>query len=204
MSSGKKRQPIIETREIVAIPARQTFYPVLRGLLLAWGALALIGTAILVGYMAYQMGPGNSPKVDRASASDIGYVANWAQLGSARIAKVLHSYQSARAANGDHVDAYAIQMQSLSVEELSARGEKALPWQRGDQLPPVTESALLFAQKALAAQRLPWFPALESFRSPEVFIYPWNITLRGEEVTDAQIIIARPADRTLFYFAGQH
>ena len=183
-----------------AIPAK-TLLEVLRGLLMIWGAISLIGVAILGGFIAFKTGPGNRAKAEHATVSDVGYVLNWAGLGAGRIEKVVHSYESARAMTGDHLDAYQILIRRIDPAELAAKGEDPRLWHRGDQLSPVLVAALEFIRPSLGSAEIPWFPRAEELKSENVFVYPWSIDFRADRPRSAQLIFVRPADRTVFYIS---
>ncbi len=178
-----------------------TVYPVLRGVLMIWGAIAMLGSLALGGYMAWQIGPANREKIDRAGVRDVSHVLDWVQLGGARIERILHSYESPRSPAGNHVDVFALRLKYLTTEELSRPATAAaIRWQNGDSLPPLTQQALEFLRTKVNSETLPWFPSLDEMRSAGFHIYPWRIESRGDKILSAQLVLARPADRTLYYF----
>jgi hypothetical protein len=106
------------------------------------GALTLLGAIILAGYIVYQIGPGSAVRVDRAAPRDVRFVMNWCELGESRIKKVVHSYESPRNITGDHLDAYAIEITSVEIRELTSNSWPYQTWFRADEAPPVLHDAI--------------------------------------------------------------
>ena len=166
-------------------------------MLVAWGALCLLGALTAGGFAWYQVGPGNRTKENTATVRDVRFVLNHCELGEARSEKVLHSYVSPRSFTGDHLDAYAIKITHLEPGEPGRIGD--MGWYRGDQLPKNVEDALVFAGGLL--HRVAWFPT--NLRSEEYYVYSWSTYFHGTRVGAAQLIFLRPADNMVFYFSGK-
>lgn len=171
-------------------------------ILLAWGGLFLAGAVALVGMIAYGIGVANRDRIDAASPRDVRFVLNWCNLGDNRIEKVIHSRVSARSLTGDHLDAYAIRINDVTVAELEAstngfRGG----WYRGDQLPTVLDDAVAFVGGWL--HEIAWFPPETELRSKEIYVYPWSIDCHGIRPSAAEIIFVRPKDKMVFFFGGK-
>ena len=150
----------------------------------------------------YGFGVANRTKTDKASGQDVRFVLNWCNLGDNRIEKVVHSHVSARSFTGDHLDAYAIKINNVTVEELTAHtNDVSGRWYRGDQLPKVLDDAVGFAGGWL--HEIPWFPSETELRSGEFYVYPWSIYCHGVEPSAAKIIFVRPKDKMVFYFDGE-
>jgi len=172
-------------------------------ILLVWGGLSLIGTVAIVGMIAYGIGVGNRTKIDKASPQDVRFVLNWCNLGDNRIEKVLHSHVSARSLfTGDHLDAYAIKITDVTIEELTTNSDKLRQrWYRGDQLPKVLDDAVSFVGGWL--HEIDWFPTEAELRSDEIYVYPWSIYCHGVIPSAAKIIFVRPKDKMVFFFDGK-
>jgi len=170
-------------------------------LLAIWGGLSLVGVIVLGGFIVYRFGPGNRDKIDSASPHDVRFVLNWCNLGDHRIEKVLHSYRSARALCGDHLDAYAIKISHVTVGEL-IKDSGVVGWHRGDQLPMVLDEAVAWVGIWLDRDEIEWFPKEEELRSGDIYVYPWSIEHHGLQTTAVKIIFVRPADKTVFFFSG--
>jgi len=168
--------------------------------LLIWGALSLVGVIFIAATFFPQLGPGD--RIDSASKRDVRFVLNWCGLGDERIEKVIRSHVGARSSNGDHLDAYAIQISYVELAELT-KPTKDLrsQWHRGDALPQVLDDALGFVIGW--RYRIPWFPSEAELRSSAFYVYPWSVHLRGLDPSAAELIFVRPADRMVFYFEGQ-
>jgi len=174
---------------------------IVRWTLMALGAISLVVALGVVGLVAYQVGPGNRDETDLASRDDVRFVLNWCELGDERIERVIHSHVSARSLTGDHLDAYAIAISHVDIDELTAGQREYGPrWYRGDMLPSAVEAAVDF----LGGWRheIPWFPSVDELRSSEFFVYPWRMTLRGTFPTSADLIFVQPKSNLVFYFSG--
>ncbi len=171
-------------------------------LLLAWGGFSLLGAVVIAGFVAYSVGVANRTKTDSTSPRDVRFVLNWCRLGEDRIESVVRSYESSRSFTGDHLDAYAIRVKHLTVEELTASTDEFRGrWYRGDQLPKVLDDTISFVGGWL--HEIAWFPMEDELRSSDVYIYPWSIRLHGVQPSATQLIFARPKDGMIFYFSGK-
>lgn len=177
---------------------------IIKWLLIVWGSLTLIGALIASVFVAYQFGIHNRDKINSASRHDVRFVLNWCNLGDNRIEQVVNSYVSARSFTGDHLDAYAIKIKHISVEELAASTDDFDErWYRGDQLPKVLDDAVSFVGNWLSSDKITWFPAESELRSSEVFVFPWSIYYHGTRPSAAEIIFVRPKDKMVFFFSGK-
>ena len=183
----------------------QKIFKVTRWLLMVWGGISLVGGLFLVGLIAYQFGPGNRAKFDRASVHDVRFVLNWCGLGEKRTERVVHSYQSGRSFTGDHLDAYQIKVSNLSIEELCPEKRELSHgrWYRGDQLPKIPDEALQFIMGFSNDREAPWFPTAQEIRTKKYFVQVWSVHYCGDHVGSAQFIIARPEDSMIFYMSGK-
>ena len=177
----------------------KTILVVIKWSLIIWGGVSLTGVLVIGGFIAYKLGPGICEKTDSASPHDVRFVLNWCRLGDDRIEKVIHSYVSARSLTGDHLDAYAIKITHVSIEELTANTD----WYRGDQLPKTLDEAVSFVGYWLGRDEVSWFPRETELRSSEVYVYPWSIHYHGTEPSAAEIIFIRPKDKMVFFFSGK-
>jgi hypothetical protein len=172
-------------------------------LLIVWGAISLVVVFVIGGFIAYKVGPGNQDKTDLASPDDVRFVLNWPNLRDNRIEKVIHSYVSARSLLGDHIDAYAIKIKHVSLEELtSSTDDLTGRWYRGDQLPKTLDDAVSFVGSLLKSDRLFWFPKETELRSSEVYIFLCSVYCHGIRPSAAEMIFVRPKDNMVFYFGG--
>jgi hypothetical protein len=180
--------------------SRSQLFAIARLALLIWGALSLACVLVLAGVMVWQ---GNQLRVDRASPKDVRFVLNWCELGEDRIDKVLHSYVSGQSITGDHLEAYAIRVTHLDRTELAtAAEENALQsWYRGDRLPPML--AEVVRNPATSSGEIPWFPSEAELRSANTYVYPWRLLYHGLRLDGVDLIVARPADRTIFYYSSK-
>lgn len=170
--------------------------------LIVWGALSFIGVLIIGGFFAYQFTIGNRDKINTASNQDVSFIFNWSNLGTDRIDKVINSHISARSFTGDHLDAYAIKVKHISIEELTAKNDQTNgKWYRGDQLPKVPSDAVSFVGPWL--HEIPWFLGEAELRSGEIYVYLCSIHYYGINPSAAEIIFVRPKDKMVFFFNGK-
>ncbi len=168
------------------------------------GAISLVVAIAIVSFVAYSVGPGNRSRIDSASPQDVAFVLNWCGLGAERTEKVVNSYVSGRSLTGDHLDAYAIKIKNVSIEELTARKKEFDDgWYRGDQLPEVLDDAVAFVGPWLVSGEIPWFPTEKALRSSDFYVYSWSIVFHGLRPSAAELIFVRPSDKMVFYFGGK-
>jgi hypothetical protein len=149
----------------------------------------------LSGLFAY----GQIPKNDSARGGDVRFMLNWPGLGEDRLETVVHSHVSNSGPLGDHFDAYAIRLTSLMEADLSMpdRSERSA-WVRGDRADALLRNTVAFV--ATAHQEAPWLPTLEQLLTAEYYVWVWRIDVRANNrVTAADIIVAHPSDRMMFY-----
>jgi hypothetical protein len=89
----------------------------------AWAGVSLVALVALVGVGARAFWANRGPKVDESGPDDVRFVLNWANLSSAHIDVVEHSYLSPRSLTGDHLDAYAMRVVGVSEETFHAVDE---------------------------------------------------------------------------------
>lgn len=174
---------------------------IFKGFLLVWGAISFVAFLVIGGTILYQVGPGNRPTSKTASKHDVRFVLNWCNLGDDRTEEVVHSYASARSLTGDHLDGHAIRVSHLDVSELIFdERHSGGGWFRGDALTRTAEQAIDFAAGWLGSSEMPRFPTIDEIRSSNMFIYVWSIDMAGTRPNAAQIILARPSDKMVYYF----
>jgi hypothetical protein len=173
---------------------------VLKWILLGWGTISLAVVIAIVVFAAVQMGLASRSTENMATASDVRFVLNWCRLGDDRIDKVVHSYRSSVSFTGDHLDAYAIKISHVSLDELNKKPDNDLDnhWYRGDQLPPILDKAVAFAG-AFQGDEIPWFPKEGELRSNQFYVYLWSIYFHGLEPSSVEIIFIRPSDNMVFF-----
>jgi hypothetical protein len=173
-------------------------WTVVKGLLIVWGLVSLVALIAVCAVIAYRTGPGNSDSVDSATKQDVRFVLNWCRLGDDRIDTVVHSYESARSFTGDHLDAYAIKISHVDVDEL-VPDEFGAGWYRCDDLDGVLKDAVEFAAGWLNDDEIEWFLTEDELRSDAVYVYPWSIYCHGTQPSAVELIFVRPEDRMVFY-----
>jgi hypothetical protein len=167
-------------------------------LLAIWGGISLLGVMLIAGCIHYVMTLENKTVVDKATKSDVRFVLNDCGLGNKRIDKVLNSYVSERLfIIGDYVDAYAIKITDITVDELiNNKHNKVGLWYRGDALPPVLDDAVPIIG---GWDVLPWFPTTDRIRTKDFYVYPRSIYYDGIRPDAARITLIQPAEKMVYY-----
>lgn len=170
-----------------------------RTVLLVWGAISAVALLAIIALLGYQL----TPKRDPAGRNDVRFVLNWSHLGEERLEAVVHSYESARSITGDHFDAYAIRVASLTDSELAnAPPQGVNEWVRGDRVDPLVVDAV--ALLAAGRTEAPWLPDKEELLSDRCYVWVWRIELRGRtHITAAAVIFAQPSSRMVYYASLQ-
>jgi hypothetical protein len=181
---------------------KEKVFRVIRQLLTIWGGISLIGVITICCYLLYSLTVGNTSVDGKATISDVRFVLNWCRLGDHRIDKVLESYTSARSFTGDHLDAYAIKITNVTVDELTNHnGNTSGQWYRMDSLPTVLNEAVSFI--AGWQHETPWFPTEESLRTKDFYVYPWSIYCHGVTPTATELIFVKPKDKLVYYISAK-
>lgn len=181
-------------------------WPALKWCLIVWGAVSLIGVVIVGISVARRfgatdsiLGTSNESSSAKASKDDVRYVLNWCRLGDSRTEEVIHSYVSSRSFTGDQLDAHAIRISHVSIDELK-HDELGAGWYRCDQLKGVLADALDFVGGWSSNDDIKWFPTKEQLLTSDYYVYPWSIYCHGTRPSAAKLIFVRPSDRMVFYF----
>ena len=116
-----------------------------------------------------------------------------------QIEKIVHSYKSERSFTGDHVDAYAVKISHVSVDDLTKTTGNVFEtrWVRADQLPKVLDDAV--RTSGAFGGEIPWFPNGMELRSSEVYVYPFFIHCSGLRPYSVELLFVRPSDNMVFY-----
>jgi len=177
-------------------------FKISRQLLTIWGGISLIGVIVIVGYLLYSTTLGNTTVEGKATKSDVRFVLNWCELGDQRIDKVLKSYKSARSLTGDHLDAYAIKITNVTVDELlNNTPNRTGQWYRMDSLPKVLDEAVAFVGSW--QHETPWFPSEDILRTKDFYVYPWSIYCHGISPTSAKLIFINPTEKMVYYISAE-
>ena len=181
---------------------KEKFFEISRRLLTIWGGISLVGVIIIVTYLLYSMTVGNANVEDNATKSDVRFVLNWCGLGDQRIEKVMKSYTSARSFTGDHLDAYAIKITNVTVDELVNKSANQIgQWYRADSLPQILDEAVTFIGGW--QHETPWFPKEDSIRTKDFYVYPWSIYCHGVTPTATELIFVKPKEKMVYYVSAK-
>lgn len=174
----------------------------IRKALVIWGAISLILVCLLSFAVAYNFTFGNRNASDQSTPKDVRYILNWCKLGDKRIESVLHSYVSSRSFTGDHLDAFAIKIKNVSIDELTASKDTELcGWYRCDQLPKLLDDAVVFAGGWSNSTETAWFPKTTELKSSDFYVYPWSIYYHGIKPSAVELIFIRPKDKMIFFMS---
>lgn len=169
-----------------------------KNVLAVWGAISLIGIITFLGYLTYSLTIGNKSKVNKAEKSDVKFILNWSGLGDQRIKNVTNSYQSGRSFGGDYLEAYAIEITNVNLEELKIENG----FYRLDSLPPVLNDAVKMVNNFQYEIR--WFPELDKIQKDEIYVYPWSIYCNGIKPIGAELIFVVPNDKKVYYIGTKN
>jgi hypothetical protein len=175
-------------------------WSIVKWCLIVWGIICAFGAIGLAGLIAYLFGPGNLSKSDFATPHDVRFVLNSCDLGQDRTEEVVHSYRSSRSFTGDHLDAYAIRITHVEIQELNKK-DWGRGWYRCDQVEGVPKDAIEFISGWLPNDEIPWFLTSDEIRSDEVYVYPQSTYFVGTRPISTQLIFVRPRDRMIFYIS---
>jgi hypothetical protein len=168
-----------------------------RLLLTIWGAISLVVLLAIGSYLLYSMTLGNTNAVDKATRSDVRFVLNGCGLGEERIDEVVKSYISARSFTGDHLDAYAIKITRVTVDELAMNHTGTGRWYRMDSLPVVLDAAVTLA--CGWQNETPWFPAEDRLRTKDMYVYPVSIYCHGVTPAATALTFIDPQKKMVYY-----
>ncbi len=161
------------------------------------GGAALVFIAIATVSALYYYQWDNVPRHNVKDKQDVRFVLNWSNLGEDRIKSVKHSYTSERSLTGDHIDAYAIEITGVSIDELE--NQKYIKWMRGDKAEGIFKEAVVLASGFIDLDKLAWFPSKEVLLSKKIYMNSWAIMLHGVHVTQAKLIFAVPSENMIYY-----
>ena len=176
---------------------------IVKWFLLIWGGLSLIGLIAFGGIIAYQFGPGNKDSVNFASKKDVEFILIKCGLGEQELKKIINSYASSRSFTGDHLDAFALKVNNISINELINKTQDKYDshWHRGDKLPGIIDDALSFLAASFSNTDIHWFPNESELRSDKYYICIDTLYYSGERPICASLIFLRPADKMVFYIS---
>ena len=163
------------------------------------GIISFIGVVIIIVVFLYSITFGNRTIENKATKSDVKFVLNWCNLGSKREYQVLKSYISARSLTGDHLNAYAIEITDITIEELTKNNSK---WYRADSLPTILNDVVNFIGDF--QYEMPWFPIEHDIKTKDFYIYPCNLHYYNGNIrrpSAVQIILAKPIDKIIYYIS---
>ncbi len=173
-----------------------------RQILTIWGGVSLVGVIVFIGYLVYSMTLGNKNIENKATKSDVRFVLNWCGLGDQRIESVVNSYTSARSLTGDHLDAYAIKITDVTIDELITNSSNRIgQWYKTDSLPSILDAAVEFVGNW--QYETPWFPTEETIRFQGFYVYSWSIYCHGISPTAAQLIFINPSEKMIYYVSAK-
>lgn len=161
------------------------------------GGAALVFLTIATVSALYYYQWDNVPRHNVKDKQDVRFILNWSSLGEERIKSVKHSYISERSLTGDHLDAYAIEITGVTIDEL--KSQKYTKWTRSDRVEGVFKEAIRLASGFVSLDKLTWFPDKEQLSSDKIYIHPWAVMVHGERVTSAKLIFAVPSENMIYY-----
>ncbi len=161
------------------------------------GGFTILSLIIIFIYSSLSFTLFNKNKVNKATKSDVGFVLNWCGIGDDRINKVINSYESARSFTGDHLDAYAIKLNNVSIDDITNR--KNYKWYRCDKLPDILDKSVSFIDGW--TYEIPWFP--KKMEQSNYYLYPWSTYFNGVTPSSAQLIFLDVENEMIYYISAK-
>ncbi|MBL9159415.1 MAG: hypothetical protein JNJ70_18165 [Verrucomicrobiales bacterium] len=179
-------------------------WKIFKGFLLVWGAVTFIAFVVIGGNILYRTGTDYQPTNKPASKDDVKFVLHFCNLADdkidARIEEVVHSYASPRSSTGNHLVGHAIRVSQLDASELVLNEVRGFgQWYRGDALDGVAKPAIDFVESCLGSSEMPWFPTINDIRSPNMLVYVWRFENSAGRPFAAQVVLASPSDKMIYY-----
>lgn len=104
---------------------------------------------------------------------------------------------SERSFSGDHTDYYCIQLEQFEV--IGAFQREA--WRPAPESEKLFNDALVSALEWASIENAKCIPSLRQINDAKMQVLFEQVTLRSRQVTAAQIIVADPVTKTLFYIS---
>jgi hypothetical protein len=143
-----------------------------------------------------------SPKVDFATTNDVQFVFNWGHVPLNQSYRVVHSYRTAASFSGDHLEAYAIQIEAFPEGLLE--GRERPKWAPGPFTNDFCVKALREAEVQAVSDRLTWFPQADTLNSPAFYVHFEQITLSDDVVYAARVLAYERRSKTLYFISYKH
>ena len=172
---------------------------------LIFGVVSFIGAVALGGILVYSIGPGNKNRSEFASKKDVRFILNRCNLGDKQVEEVVHSYESSRSFTGDHLDAYALRISDISIDELTTEADcPRSHWCRSDKATGIVADALDFMQGWVPSDEASWFPSMEQIRTDQFYAYTLGIYYPGNKPNSVSLILINPKSKMVYYFSGKY
>jgi hypothetical protein len=178
--------------------AMNNFWAVLRWFLIGWGLLSLLGVLIwavsFFGSGDPSMKEGGPGRTDKMTAGDVRFIMSTDPLPGAKLEKIIHSFESARAFTGDHRDAAVMKVTGLPVGEFEKLVDHLhASWIRGDRADHTIRSALE------TGRIKEWQPDNAEVLTANYFINPRTIVLHNGHLTAAELIYVNMQTQMVYY-----
>ena len=173
---------------------------VLQALLIGWGLISFVGVVIW-GLIFFSDGDpdlreGGPGKTDRMTAHDVRFILNTEPLQSAKLERIVHSFESARAFTGDHRDAVALKVTELPIAQFDKLTDRLHgSWVRGDKIDAIVKSALS------TGRIRDWQPIDEDVLTADYFINPRTLVLHDGNLTAAELIYVNLKTEMVYYIS---
>ena len=180
-------------------------WKIFKGFLLVWGAVTFIAFVVIGGNILYRIRTDYQPTNKPASKDDVKFVLQFCNLADDkiddRIEEVVHSYASPRSSAGNHLVGHAIHVSQLDASELVLDEVRGFGhWFHGDALDGAAKPAIAFVESCLGSSEMPWFPTINEIRSPNMLVYVWHFEIGAGRTFAAQVVLASPDDKMIYYF----
>jgi hypothetical protein len=173
-------------------------WKVVQALLIAWGIFSLV--AVLIWLLTFlrggdvEMREGGPGRTDKMTMEAAKFMLRTEPLNTAKMERVVHSFESARAFTGDHMDAVAVKVTGLPVSEFEKLDQVLhASWVRGDKVDDVTKGALSIGRNR------DWLPPNAEVLTEDYYINPGTIVLHDGHLTEAELLYVNLKTQMVYY-----
>lgn len=168
--------------------------------LIVWGFVSFLGVVVWIAHFFAagdpDLGEGGPGRTDRMTASDVRFILRIEPLQSAKLERIVHSFESGRAFTGDHRDAIAIKVIELPVAKFEKLPNHIRnPWVRGDKVEQPIKDALV------RGHIYDWQPTTDEVLTADYYINPLILVLHSGNLTAAEIIYVNVKTQMVYYIS---
>jgi hypothetical protein len=178
----------------------EKFWKIVQALLIGWGLISFFGVVLWALFFFRSGDPdlreGGPGRTDKMTTHDVRFILNTEPLNTAKLVSVVHSFVSARAFTGDHLDAVAMKVTDLPINSFEKMVDHLHDsWIRGDKADDNIRSALT------TGRIREWLPDNTDVLTANYFINPRTLVLHDGHVTAAELIYVNLKTQMVYYIS---